>query len=131
MSQLLKYDSNFFWDHKHINIYMDTNPDHFTPLVLHVRGNERMTVVLYDRTSSLSSVLEELFCRCNRAINRIPPTQNALLQHSKCAVYQKLEFGPQEQAHNKIFKDLLGTWNQIMDTATSMNDELRSFTILQ
>ena len=99
-----------------------------------------MTVVLYDRTSTLSSVndiLEELFCRCNRAINRIPPTQNALLQHSKCAVYQKLELGPQEQAHIKIFKDLLGTWNQIVDTATSMNNEpsmnneLRSFTILQ
>ena len=113
---------------------MDTNPNHFTPLALHVLSNERMTVVLYDRTSSLSSVndiLEELFCRCNRAINRLPPTQNALLQHSKCAVYQKLEFGPQELVHNKIFKDLLGTWNQIMNTTTSMNDELRSFTILQ
>ena len=113
MSQSLKYDSNFFLDHKHINIYKDTNPDHFTPHALHVQGNERMTVVQYDRTSSLSSVndiLEELFYRCNRAFDRIPPTQNALLQHSKCAVYQNLEFGPQEQAHIKIFKDLLGTW---------------------
>ena len=46
-----------------------------------------------------------------------------MLQHSKRAVYQKLEFGPQEQVHNKIFKDLLGTWNQIIDTATSMDDK--------
>ena len=39
VSQSLKYDSKFFLDHKHINIYMDTNPDHFTPLALRVRGN--------------------------------------------------------------------------------------------
>ena len=93
-----------------------------------------MIVVLYDRTSSLSlvsDVIEELFCRCNRAIDRIPPTLNALLQHSKHAVYKKLAFGPQEQAHNKKFKDLLGTWNQIVDTTTSMDDEPRSLPIFQ
>ena len=39
VSQSLKYDSNYFSDHKHINIYMDTNPDHITPLALRVRGN--------------------------------------------------------------------------------------------
>ena len=83
--------------------------------------------------SSLSSVndaIEELFCRCNRAIDRIPPTQMNCFNIANM-LCTKLEFGPQEQAHNKIFKDLLGTWNQIMDTATSMDDEPRSFTILQ
>ena len=44
VSRSLKYDSNFFFDHRHIynyynNIYMDTTTDHFTPLALRVRGN--------------------------------------------------------------------------------------------
>ena len=37
VSRSLKYDSNIFFDHKHI--HMDTTVDHFTPLALHVRGN--------------------------------------------------------------------------------------------
>ena len=40
VSRSLKYDSNFFLDHRHIYIYMDTTTDHFTPLVLRVRGNK-------------------------------------------------------------------------------------------
>ena len=46
---------------------------------------ERLVVVLYDRTSPVSSVneaREELFCRKNRSADRIPPTQDALLQTS-------------------------------------------------
>ena len=40
VSQLLKYDSNnFFWS---LYIYMDTNTNHFTPLMLCVRGNDRL-----------------------------------------------------------------------------------------
>ena len=35
VSRSLKYDSNIFFDHKHI--YMDTTTDHFTPLALRVR----------------------------------------------------------------------------------------------
>ena len=45
---------------------------------------ERLVVVLYDRTSPLSSVneaREELFCQKNQSVDRIPPTQDALLQH--------------------------------------------------
>ena len=38
VSRSLKYDSNIFFDHKRIYIYMDTTVDHFTPLALHVRG---------------------------------------------------------------------------------------------
>ena len=52
---------------------------------------ERLVVVLYDRTSPLSSVnevREELFCRKNRSVDRIPPTQDALLQHVRRAIYQ-------------------------------------------
>ena len=39
VSQSLKYDSNFFLDHKHV-IYRDTKTNHFTQLALRVRGNE-------------------------------------------------------------------------------------------
>ena len=39
VSQSLKYDSNFFFVHKHIYICMDTNTDHLTPLTLRVQGN--------------------------------------------------------------------------------------------
>ncbi len=52
---------------------------------------DRTTVVLYDRTSPLTSVnetREDLFCRKSRCVERIPPTQNALLQHVRRAVYQ-------------------------------------------
>ena len=43
--KVLKYDSNFFFVHKHIYniyIYMDTTTDHFTPLALRVRGKNNV-----------------------------------------------------------------------------------------
>ena len=43
VSRSLKYDSTIFLAHKHI--YVDTNTDHFTPLVLHMRGNQGKAVV--------------------------------------------------------------------------------------
>ena len=47
VSQSLKYDSNFFLVHKHINTYMDTNLDHFTSLALRVRGNNLPAHLMY------------------------------------------------------------------------------------
>lgn len=52
---------------------------------------ERFVVLLYDKTSSDSSVnvaRKQLFCKKGRPIDNIPPTQNALLQHLKRAAYQ-------------------------------------------
>ena len=52
---------------------------------------ERLTVVLYDKTSALNSVNEarkKLFCEDNRAMDKLPPTQDALLQHVRRAVFQ-------------------------------------------
>ena len=63
---------------------LDEDSDHFTKI-------ERLIVVLYDRTSPLTSINEArevLFCKKNRSVERIPPTQNALLQHVRRAVYQ-------------------------------------------
>ena len=64
--------------------HMDPDSDHFKKI-------ERLIVVLYDRTSPLTSVneiREDLFCRKSRSVERIPPTQNALFQHVQRAVYQ-------------------------------------------
>ena len=46
---------------------------------------------MYDRTSHLSSVNEarkEIFCQKNQSVDKIPPTQDALLQHTHQALYQ-------------------------------------------
>ena len=52
---------------------------------------ERFTILLYDRTSSLVNVDEarkQLFTKKGRAMDAIPPTRAALVQHIKRAVYQ-------------------------------------------
>ena len=52
---------------------------------------ERFTVILYDKTSYLEHVDEarqELFCQKEKAMEAPPPTQDALLQHSKRVAYQ-------------------------------------------
>ena len=52
---------------------------------------ERFVVLLYDRTSSECAVnvaRKTLFCRGNRPISHVPPTQDALLQHVKRAAFQ-------------------------------------------
>lgn len=58
---------------------------------VHFQLLERFTVILYDKTSDLQSVDEarkELFCLKEKTMERLPPTQDALLQHSKRAAYQ-------------------------------------------
>ena len=52
---------------------------------------EQFVVLLYDRTSSQVSVNEarkQLFTQKGRAIESLPPTQAALIQHTKRAAYQ-------------------------------------------
>ena len=57
----------------------------------HFQKIEKLIVILYDKNSPLSLVNEarkELFCHSSRNMDRIPPTQNPLLQHARWAVYQ-------------------------------------------
>ena len=52
---------------------------------------EILTVILYDKSSPVSSINQarkELFCHANRQMEKRPPTQDALLQHIRRAVYQ-------------------------------------------
>ena len=65
--------------------------EHLNGDSVHFRKIERLIVVLYNRTSPLTSINEtrqELFCRKGRSVERIPPTQNALFQHVRRVVYQ-------------------------------------------
>ena len=51
---------------------------------------ERFVVLLYNRTISQTTVNEErqeLFSKGNRNLENIPPTQAALPQHTRRAVY--------------------------------------------
>ena len=55
------------------------------------RSIEQFVVILYDRTSVSSSINEirkDHFCKRKISMERLPPTQNALLQHVKRAIYQ-------------------------------------------
>lgn len=52
---------------------------------------EHFTILLYDRTSSLTDIDEarfELFTKKGRTMETLPPTKAALVQHIKRAVYQ-------------------------------------------
>ena len=63
---------------------VDADAQHFQLL-------EHFTVVLYDKTSDLQDVDEarkDQFCQKGKPMERLPPTQDALLQHSKRVAYQ-------------------------------------------
>ena len=57
----------------------------------YISALERYTVLLYDRTSSCDLVNEcrkTLFAQKSRSLDNIPPTQAALLEHSKRSCFQ-------------------------------------------
>ena len=69
---------------KHPFQKMTVDSEHFQVL-------ERLTVVLYDKSSPSNSINEtrrSLFCHENRSMEKLPPTQDALLQHVKRVVFQ-------------------------------------------
>ena len=52
---------------------------------------ERFVALMYDKSSTLDSVDEarlDLFARKQRRYDATPPTRAALLQHTKCSIYQ-------------------------------------------
>ena len=71
----------------------------------HFRCLERFTVVLYDKTSELESVngaRRELFCQKTKAMEHIPPTQGALIQHVKRVTYQSGIWSTSEKTQQPI-----------------------------
>ena len=84
---------------EHPFLQLDTDSNNFQLL-------ERLIVVLYDKSSPLTSVNEirqDLLCQRNISMDRLPPTQNALLQHLRRGVYTRQESGQPAQKLNKWF----------------------------
>ena len=73
-------------------VYLASHP--FEPLdsnCENFRKIEWLIVLVYNKRStslSINQTRRELFCLKNVTMERMPPTQNALLQHTKRAVYQ-------------------------------------------
>eukprot|EP00734_Pompholyxophrys_sp_LG126_P000123 Pompholyxophrys_sp_v1_NODE_11_length_5290_cov_18.520778.p5 type:complete len:143 gc:universal NODE_11_length_5290_cov_18.520778:4240-4668(+) len=66
---------------------------------------EKFVVVAYDKGSDSNSVNEtrqRLFCQENRDIERIPPTQAALFQHTLRAIYQAGVWVRSDLAESKL-----------------------------
>ena len=75
--------------------HLDSDTEHFQRI-------ERLVVVLFSKTCSLTSVntaREELFCCKNRKMDMIPPTQDALQQHVQQTVYQAGVWTTSTQVH--------------------------------
>ena len=83
----------------------------------HFKLLERFTVVLYDKTSQLSTVNEsrrELFSHRDKVVmEALPPTQGALLQHLKRAIYQASIWSTADQAKQQVPSP--GEWGWTLD----------------
>ncbi|KAG1695759.1 Integrin alpha-PS2 [Nymphon striatum] len=73
-------------------VYIASNPFEMLDVTSrHFEQLERYCIILYDKTSSLTSVNDtrkELFCKRNKTMENLPPTQDALINHTKRALYQ-------------------------------------------
>ena len=98
-------------------MYLANHPfEHLNTDTEHFRIMERLTVVLYDRTcprNSANEAREELFCRKSRCMDRIPPTQNALLQHARRAIYQAGIWTTSTQTQQMLPSPQEFAWTQV------------------
>ena len=72
--------------------HLHTDSDHF----------QKIERLLTSSLSSANEAREELFCRKNRSIDDIPPTQNALLQHTQRAMNQAGIWTTSTQVHQVV-----------------------------
>jgi len=69
--------------------------------MFHTSSYWNASVILYDKTSDLEHVDEArkaLYCQKGKTMDTIPPTQDALLQHSKRVAYQAGIWSTSEQS---------------------------------
>ena len=88
---------------------LDSNCENFCKI-------ERLIVLVYDKTStslSINQTRRELFCLKNVTMERMPPTQNALLQHTKRAVYQAFIWVTSTQVQQMIPSPNDYGWGQV------------------
>ena len=80
---------------------------------------ERLTVVLYDKTSALNSDNEarkKLFSEDNRAMDKLPPTQDALLQHVRRAVFQAGIWTTSPETQQVVPSPAQYAWTKVSDS---------------
>ena len=91
---------------------LDVDDDHFKKI-------ERLTVIVYDKTSPLRSINDtrrELFCHKNRTMDKLPPTNDVLLHHVRRAVYQAGIWATSTQTELVIPSPQDFTWTKISDS---------------
>lgn len=113
---------------KHPFEFLDINSEHFQRL-------ERLTIILYDKSSSVTSINEtrkKLFCHNNKAMERLPPTQDALLQHTRRAVYQAGVWTTSLETHQRVpspqdyaWTKESGSWVPVWITAKEVSEACR------
>jgi len=105
----------------------------------HFQKLERLTVILYDKTSPLSCVNEarrEFFCKKNRAMDKLPPTKDALLQHVRRTVHQAgiwttstqtrvVVPSPQDFAWTKVSESWVPVWMTIPEVSRSCRELIK------
>ena len=87
---------------------------------IHMASLERWTVVMYSKSSGCSRVNDvrrQLFTHGTRTLDHIPPTQEALLQHAKQALYQAGSIWRQaRQRHQDVPDASAWSWTQDVNT---------------
>ena len=84
---------------RHPYAELNVNTPHFHLL-------EHFTIILYDKTCDLQHVNEarqQLVCQKEKAMEKLFPMQDALLQHAKQAAYQAGIWGTSEQIERHTF----------------------------
>ena len=64
---------------------------------------------------TVNETRKELFCQKNRPMDRIPPTQDALLQHTRRAVYQAGIWTTSTQAEPVVPSPQEFAWTKVSD----------------
>ncbi|CAM1319235.1 Uncharacterised protein r2_g2741 [Pycnogonum litorale] len=80
---------------------------------------ERLVIIVYDKTSNstnVNSARKELFSQKSQAVDKIPPTQNALLQHTNRTVYQSGIWATSMLAQQKLPSPTGYAWEPVWTT---------------
>ena len=72
---------------------------------MHFQLLKQFTVIIYNKTSHhqyVNEARQELFCQKEKSMGRLPPTQDALLQHARRATYQAGVWCTSEKAYQSL-----------------------------
>ncbi|KAG5865664.1 hypothetical protein JTB14_001368 [Gonioctena quinquepunctata] len=129
MTSISNVTDTFVYSATHPFQLLKADSEHFEKL-------ERLTAVLYDKTapfSSINQIRKELFCQKNRAMDKLSPTEEALLQHIRRAVHQagirttstqtqQVIPSPPDFAWNKVLESWVPVWMTIPEISWSCRE---------